>query len=115
MNAGARKVRVSSRSLRVIIPVLALLVASGFWNVRQYRLLERQRLRDQAAQRAEAARAEALRKKNAEWAASDTRLQQLYREIDTLTRMNEQILADPVIKQTGPIKGEGNQEPDDVP
>ena len=46
----------------LVIPLCALLLASGIWNVRQYRLVEQQRLRAVAAERearAEAARAEA--------------------------------------------------------
>ena len=77
---GARKFRVSNRSLTLIIPLVTLLVASVFWNIRQHRLIEQQRLRAIGLQREEAARPgrkpsgqEARMKKNAEWAASDAR------------------------------------------
>ena len=103
---GARKFRVSSRSLMLIIPMFTLLVASGIWNLRQHRLIEQQRLRVAAAEQeetarvaAEAVRVEARTKKNAEWAASDRRVKQLYREIDDLSRMSEQVLRSPCVKR----------------
>ncbi len=91
--AGARKFHVSSRSLVMIIPLVALLVASVFWNFRQHRLIEQEHI---AAQREEAARAAARMKKNAEWAASDARVQQLYREINNFSQINERLLAEPL-------------------
>ena len=103
MEIGARMFRISSRSAVVIVGLSTILVVSGFWNCRQYQLIEHLRSRERAAQEAEAhrakaetERAEARRKTKAEWAASDARLQQLYREINTLSQINEHILQEPV-------------------
>lgn len=103
---GAWKFRVSTRSWVLIIPLVTLLVASALWNLHQHQLIEQDRI---AAQRKEAARvkeeaerAEARRKKNAEWAASDARVQQLYREINNLSQVNERLLSQP--KQSTPKK-----------
>ena len=52
--AGARKFRVSTRSLAMVIALAALLSASVFWNLRQHQLIEQKRIADQ---REEAARA----------------------------------------------------------
>ena len=96
---GARKFHFSSRSLTLIIPLITLLLASIFWNLRQHRLIEQKQT---AAQHEEAARAKeeaertvARMKKNAEWAASDARVQQLYREITNLSQINERLVAEP--------------------
>jgi hypothetical protein len=95
-----RKFGVLNRSLMLVIPLGGLLLASAIWNVRQYRLVEQQRLRAAAAARdarAAAIRAEAeaeqvkLKKKAAN-AEMDARVSQLYQEINALTRMSEQIL-----------------------
>jgi hypothetical protein len=98
--AGVRKLGVSNRSWVLVIPLCALLLASGIWNVRQYRFVEEQRLRAVAAAqeaRAAAARveAEARRaklKKKAALAETDARVGQLYQEINNLTRISEQFL-----------------------
>ncbi|MFI5454745.1 MAG: hypothetical protein ACHRXM_04780 [Isosphaerales bacterium] len=97
---GARKFVVSNRSLTLVIPLCALLLASGIWNVRQYQFAERQRLKAVAAARearVETARAEveaerAKVNKKAAMAKADTRVDQLYQEINNLTRMSEQVL-----------------------
>jgi len=97
---GARKFGVSNRSLMLVIPLCGLVLTSGIWNVRQYRFAEQQRLKAVAAvreTRVEAARAEVeaerakLEKKAAD-AKEDARVDQLYREINNLTRLSEQIL-----------------------
>src|SRR5271157_3501023 len=58
---GARKFRVSSRSLVPLIAVCALLLVSALWNLELYRRAEEQRSRAIAAEQAEAARAEEQR------------------------------------------------------
>ena len=98
--AGARKFHVSSRSLTLIIPLVTLLVASGVLEsppapahrtgAHAGMAVQRE---ETARAKEEAERAEARMKKNAEWAASDARVQQLYREIDTLSRLNERVIA----------------------
>jgi sensor c-di-GMP phosphodiesterase-like protein len=122
MNVRAGNRRLLTRSLLVIIPLVALLVVSGIWNVRQYQVVKQERLRAAALEReeavrvaAEADRAEARRKKNAEWAASDARMQQLYREINSLSRINEQISADPVINESTPSKRDSQELADGSP
>jgi uncharacterized membrane protein (DUF106 family) len=97
--AGAWKFHVSSRLRALIIPLVILLMASVFWNLYQHRVIEQDRTATQqkeiAAVQKEAERAEARRKKNAEWAASDARVQQLYREINNLSEINERLLSQP--------------------
>jgi hypothetical protein len=109
---GARKFRISTRSLMLIVGLFAFLMASLFWNIRQYRLIEQERQQALAAEREKAARVKAEEaeqnqariKKNADWASSDARVQQLYREIDSLTRVNEHVLAQPLPGQNTPEK-----------
>ena len=103
MEVGARMFLNSSRSAMAIVGLSTILALSGLWNCRQYQVIEHLRSRERAAQEgearranAEAGRAEAQRKKKAEWAASDARLQQLYREINTLSQINEHISQEPV-------------------
>ena len=97
--AGARKFRVSTRSLAMVIALAALLSASVFWNLRQYQLMEQKRVADQREEAArvkeEAERTTARMKKNAQWAASDARVQQLYREISNLSQINERLVSEP--------------------
>ena len=97
--AEARKFRISSRSLAAIIPLVTLLATSIFWNLRQHRLLEQKHIADQREEatraKAEAERTAARMKKNAEWAASDARVQQLYREINNLSQFNERLVSEP--------------------
>jgi hypothetical protein len=102
---GTWKFRLSNRSWALIIPLLLLLALSISWNLRQRQLIAEERARTLAVQRKESARAyeeaeraKARKAKNAKWAGSDARLQQLYREIDTLSRLNEQVLSHPQIK-----------------
>ncbi len=104
--SGTRKFRLSKRSLTVIIPLVTLLVVSVFWNLRQSQLIAKEQARVRAAQQAETARlkeeadrVEARGQRNAKWAGSDARVQQLYREIDSLTRLNEQVLTRPQDKK----------------
>jgi hypothetical protein len=99
----ARRFRAVGRSLVLIFPLLILLVVSGTWNVWQYRHMEyvRQRMlvteREKAKETiSEEARIQAGRAKAAENAAANARMQQLYREIDNLSQMNERLLAEPI-------------------
>ena len=97
-----RRFKPSKQSWALITPLISLLVVSMCWNLRQSQLIAKERLRSEAAQREErtharetAERAEALKNKNAKWASSDARLQELYREIDSLSRLNEQVFSHP--------------------
>jgi Tfp pilus assembly protein PilX len=107
--AGARKFHASKRSLALTVSLITLLGMSMFWNLQQRRLIaaERQRLmalqsKETARANEEAERAAELKKKNAKWAGADARLQQLYREIDALSRLNEQVVAQPQPKRSTP-------------
>ena len=91
---GARKFRVSNRSLTLIVPLVTLLVASGVLESPPVPAHRTAALRALAVESEETARA----KEEAERAAgadekecrvgrSDARLQQLYREIDNLSRV----------------------------
>jgi hypothetical protein len=122
MKIDTGKFRVSTRSLMVIIPAVTLLAASLTWNVRQYVLIEQLRLRELAAKREETARAaaearqaEARLKKNAEWAASDARVQQLYREIDGLSQISERVFAEPTRRRRNSGDAVGHVETDARP
>jgi hypothetical protein len=102
VSRGAGKLGVSSRSWMVIIPLFVLLLGSALWNIRHYKLVEHYRLKVVAEERAKAARAnsevqqaQARLAKKAEHDAADLRVQQLYREIDNLSRINEQLLEQP--------------------
>jgi len=107
----------------LVIPLCALLLASGIWNVWQYRLVEQQRLQAVAAERearAEAAQAEAEAeqaklKKRAADAETGTRVDRLYQEIDNLTRMSEQVLLRNRNPQGTPAKKDGRGEAAGVP
>ena len=59
MEVEARMPRISSHSAMAIIGLSTILAASGLWNCRQYRIIERLRSQEQAAQKAEARRANA--------------------------------------------------------
>jgi hypothetical protein len=119
---GARKFYVSSRSLVLIVALFSLLLASVIWNFWQYRLIEHHRMQVLAIQRAVAAHAEmeteqagTRMKKKAETDAADQRVQQLYREIDNLSRINEQLLSQPQRQQSAPRKISGLEETVGIP
>jgi hypothetical protein len=99
----ARKFFVSHRSSVLVILLVILVVISLTWNVRQYRLIKRERQRTIATERAkaereatEAARTQARREKKADEAAANQRMQQLYREIDNLSQISDRLLTEPV-------------------
>ena len=106
---GTGKFRLSGRLWTLVVPLVSLLLISVCWNLRQSQLIANERERSLAVlQSKEAARAgreaqeaEARATRKAKWAASDARLQELYREIDSLSRLNEQVLTRP---QAGPKK-----------
>ena len=115
--AGARKFHISSRSLAMVILLITLLMTSVLWNFRQHQLIEQKRIAVQQEEatraREEAERATARMKKNAEWAASDARVQQLYRELSNLSEINERLVSEP--QHTTPTKIENAVEPGDSP
>jgi hypothetical protein len=91
---------VVNRSLLIAAPLSALLVASVGWNVWYYRLEQKRRVQARAEERASKA-ATALANEKAEQARlkrqlrdakSANRIQQLYEEINHLTRVGEESL-----------------------
>ena len=99
----ARKFFVRHWSLVLVILLVILVVISLTWNVRQYRLIKRERERTIATERAkaerdaaEAARTQVRREKKADEAAANQRMQQLYREIDNLSQISDRLLTEPV-------------------
>ncbi len=52
-------------------------------------------------------------KKNSEWAASDARVQQLYREISNLSEINERLISQP--ERSASRKIDDPSEPDSSP
>jgi Tfp pilus assembly protein PilX len=99
----ARKFFVRHWSSVLVILLAILVVVSLTWNVRQYRLIKRERERTIAMehvkaerQAAEAARTQARREKKADEAAANQRMQQLYREIDNLSQISDRLLTEPV-------------------
>jgi hypothetical protein len=110
----ARTFCVSSRPWVLVILVCTLLLASTIWNVRQHKLLQNYRSRAVAEEQkqalvaeAEVQHAQATREKKAAQSAADARVQQLYREIDNLSRINEQILTQPLRQQRAPKMADG--------
>jgi hypothetical protein len=99
VEAATRRCAIYAQPLAAVLFILLLISAA--WNLHQYKLLRDYRRDAIAAGRkqrslalAEAQQRQAARK--AEQAAADARLQQLYREIDTLSQINEHILAQPL-------------------
>jgi flagellar biosynthesis/type III secretory pathway M-ring protein FliF/YscJ len=107
---GAGKFRDAIRIRLVTVLLVLLVVVSLIWNVRQYRLIERERQRTTAMERAKAeeeatderAQAQGRREKKAEEAAANQRMQQLYREIDNLSQISDRLLAQPVRQPRSP-------------
>jgi hypothetical protein len=96
----APRFRAVNRSLLITAPLSALLVASVGWNVWYYRLEQKRRVQALAEERASKA-AVALAKEEAEQARlkrqsrdakSAGRIQQLYEEINQLSRVGEESL-----------------------
>jgi hypothetical protein len=80
----------------------ALLVASLIWNARQYSLLAQRHQQDLAEEqqralmaKVEVYQAQARLAKKAQQDAANARIQQLYREIDSLGWISEQVLTGP--------------------
>jgi nitric oxide reductase activation protein len=93
------KFGVPNRSLILIMALCTLLLASVFGNIRQYYLAEQQYRRtatreQEAKAKTAQAEAEAERAKLRRQAAiaSSERIDQLYREINNLTQMSEQVM-----------------------
>jgi hypothetical protein len=93
---GARKFLVSVKSGKTIAALCVLLVASLFLNVWQYGVIQGQCSSNASLTKtANLAKTKwqevELKRKNA-WSDADTRVNQLYQELDNLSRLNDQIL-----------------------
>jgi hypothetical protein len=98
-DVGNRKQGIPSQPLVLIILLCALLLGLGIWNIRQSWVIKQQRQRLAAPiQSASTVKidadvwAEQAKRRQADAAETDARVSQLYREIDNLTRMSEQIM-----------------------
>jgi hypothetical protein len=119
---GARRLLRSSRSSIVITVLSTLLLASLIGNIQQYSLLEHYCLHIATEERPETVQAacaqteqgNAQKTKKLNDSVADRRLQQLYREIDNLSRMNEQILAEPLNPRRMPPNTAGMNETDHI-
>jgi hypothetical protein len=93
---GAWKFLVSVKSGKIIAVLCVLLVASLFLNVWQYGVIQGQCSSNasltKTAKLAKAKWQEVELKGKNVWSATDTRIDQLYQEIDNLSRLNDQIL-----------------------
>jgi hypothetical protein len=99
---GTRTFPLSYRLWVVAVPLALLLAVSVQHNLSQSRIISEEQTRRLAAEREvennageKAKQAMVLEKKNANRAGSDARFQELYREIDTLSRLNDRVLSQP--------------------
>jgi uncharacterized membrane protein YcjF (UPF0283 family) len=118
----ARKFFVRHWSSVLVILLIILVVISLTWNVRQYRLIKRERQRTIATERAKAeheataaARTQAWREKKANEAAANQRMQQLYREIDNLSQISDRLLTEPVRQPKVPSTRDNLEGADGLP
>jgi hypothetical protein len=115
----AQKFCVASRSLLYMIPLSILLLASFSWSVWQYRLDQERRAQAKVVERASMATAASAREqavraefsRRATDARSDTRVQQLYDEINQLTRLSERVLLDDQVARSAPAIPSGRDKP----
>jgi hypothetical protein len=124
MNAGrAWKFVAANRSLMIMIPISALLLASVSWNIRQYRLDQDRRM--QTTTKEHSARAvvalaneyadRAKLKREAREAESNARIQQLQQEIGNLTRVSERILLPDKTTKNVPATTKDTEKSADIP
>ena len=124
MNAGrAWKFVAANRSLMIMIPISALLLASVNWNIRQYRLDQDRRMQTTTKERS--ARAvvalaneyadRAKLKREAREAESNARIQQLQQEIGNLTRVSERILLPDKTTKNVPATTKDTEKSADIP
>jgi hypothetical protein len=101
---------IASRSLPYVIPLSIMLLVFFGWNAWHYRLEQERRAHAKAAERASIAAAklaseEATRtefKRRARNARSERRVEQLYDEINQLTRLSERVLLPDRVDRTTP-------------
>jgi hypothetical protein len=114
----AQQFCVASRSLLSMIPLSILLLATFGWSVWHYRLDQERRAQAKATERASKAAAASAReqvaraefRRRATDARSDTRVQQLYDEINQLTRLSERVLLDDQVARTAPATPSGQDK-----
>jgi hypothetical protein len=108
----------ASRSLRFLIPMSVLLLVSIGWNVWHYRLDQERRVQAKEAERASKAAAMLVReqaelaesRRRARDAKSDARVQELYDEINQLTRLSERVLLPDRVTRATPSGASSSQD-----
>jgi hypothetical protein len=113
----------ANRSFMIAIPISAMLLASLSWNVWQYRLDRDRREKAKAKERSANAAVALAREyadrakliKQARDAESDARIQQLYQEINNLTRVSERILLPNETTGRAPATTGGPEKTADIP
>ena len=113
----------ANRSLMIVIPISALLLASVSWNIWQYRLDRDRRAQTKAKERStkaavalsqEYANREKL-KRQARDAESNARIQQLYQEIHNLTRVSEGIMYPDETRKSARVRKRGVEKTAEIP
>lgn len=119
---GIWKFAVARQSILLVVTLLSLLVISLMWNVRQYQVIDDERRHKIATERqkaaldvADAAPIQAQRLKQAKEAAANKRMEELYHEIDNLSQLSSQLLAQPKREPTSPADLSSLEAPDDAP
>jgi hypothetical protein len=119
---GTGKFHIDRQPFVQIIPLLSLAHISVIWNIRQYQVIEAERQHKIRTERqkadlemAKSARTQAQREKLAKEAAANKRMAQLYREIDNLSQLNSQLLAQPVQEPKAPSDLTSLEAPDGAP
>lgn len=118
MNDGkGRNLGGLNRSWVLTIALCALLLGSLSWNVWQYRVVGEQRRQAVAAERTAIAKADEAKQeaeqtklRKAKAAKTEERVQELYREINGLTQVNEHILLPKQTSRDGPVKTDDLQQ-----
>jgi hypothetical protein len=108
----------TSRSLQLLLGLSVLLLVSAGWNFWHYRLDQDRRARAQEVERASTAAA-ALAREEAELvesnrrardAKSDARVQELYDEINQLTKLSERVLLPDQISRASTATATGDRD-----
>ncbi len=119
---GTWKFSVARRSILLVLLLLSVLIISLIWNVQQYQLINDKHRHKIASEQekaaldmASAARIQAQREKRAKEAVANKRMEELYREIDNLSQLGSQLLAQPIREPKSPTDLSSLEAPDDAP
>ena len=114
----AWKLCAANRSLRFLIPMAVLLLISVGWNIWNYQLNRKQQaeaVKEEHPSKivrtpitAEAKLAES--KRRARDAKTDARVQQLYDEINQLTKLSERVILHDQVTRATPPAGNGSED-----